>query len=120
MEVFDRPEWGFRETPRVTLYESPEMEASVHWVVMDGRYMPFFHLEVFEPWSMWLFRTSKKRFAEWLAKWKQFPLFTYSDEDSEVLDRLRVHFGFEYLRDVPCSDGKIRRLFVHYGPPKGV
>lgn len=116
MELHHRSQWGFRETNRVAIYECIEFEASVHWAVIDGNFMPFFHLEVFEPWTPRMFRHAKRTFDRWISDWKQFPMFTMADEDSEVLDRLREHFGFTFFKEIPCSDGKNRRLFVHYGP----
>lgn len=118
MELHERPGWGFRETNRVLIYERPDSGAWVHWVYLDGKFMPFFHFEVYEPWSLWLFRNLKKKFANWSSDWGQWPLFTMADEDSDALDRLREHFGFQYLKEIPCSDGKVRRLYVHYGHKK--
>lgn len=120
MELNFQPELGFAVTPRVLIYERPEMEASVQWfAVGPGQYMPFFHFDLHERWSVWLFRHAKKKFDSWIADWKSFPIFTHAEEDSEVLDRLREHFGFTYFGEIPCTDGKNRRLYVHYGPKRG-
>jgi hypothetical protein len=37
-----------------------------------------------------------------------------ADEESEAWRKLVRKFGFQYLQQIPCSDGKTRSIFVHF------
>lgn len=116
--INDDLEWSFNEvlgcfeTKRVLIHDGTDYLASYH--VMDvgnGKRMPFFHLQV------WFLNHNVLR--DMLKEWKAFRtrtpdrIFTMADVDTPALDRLRLKFGFKFLAEIPCTDGKVRRLFVH-------
>jgi len=105
----------YEESERTILWDQPEYTASIHEAKLSEEVtMTFFHLDVFY--------LDHKILKEMRQRWKEFRevfpvvLFTMGDNDTKALNRLREMFGFQYLKDIPCSDGKSRRLYVHYGP----
>lgn len=100
-------------TPRITLWEDPDFYASMDARDMgDGALMWFFHLDVHRMTPGVL----KRMLRAWTSIRRDNPglLFTMAIQDSDALDRLRLMFGYQYLRDVPCTDGNVRKLYVHW------
>lgn len=110
--------FGYENSPRTIVWdEDPEWTASIHTAhVAEGIEMTFFHLDVYY--------MSPSVLKSMLRAWREYRhtlpqrLFTMGDQDTDALDRLRERFGFRYLNDIPCTDGRIRRLYVHFGPTK--
>ncbi len=103
------------ETPREVVLDEPEYTASYHTVDLgEGRVMTFVHLDVFYM-SHSILRQLKSQWKLWR---QACPIILYAmaDEDTVTWSKFISHFGFQYLRDVPCTDGKTRRLFVNFGP----
>jgi len=79
--------------------------------------MVFFHLDVYYM-SASVLKDLKKR-------WKSFreavpiTLFVMLTAENEANRRLVEMFGFKFLSVIPCTDGKERNLFVHFGPTNG-
>lgn len=97
---------------RATIWKDETFWAEYNVLKINGEPCTFLHLQIFEPWSVPMFRNVMRH-------WKEFrknvtcPLFTMADEDSDTLNRLREHFGFKHFADIPCSDGTTRRLYLH-------
>jgi hypothetical protein len=106
---------GYIESERVIVLDEPEYTASYHTADLgDGRVMTFAHLEVFY-YSPSILKKLKR---EWdlFRKYEPCVMFALSDTDDEKWVRFISMFGFQYLRDVGCTDGRTRRLFVNFGP----
>jgi hypothetical protein len=106
---------GYNESPRTVLWDEPEYTASYHTVDLgEGRVMTFFHLDVYF--------LNHKILQQMQEQWRLFRetvpcvLFTLPDDGSPAWERLVEMFGFQYLRDVGCTDGNTRKLYVNYGP----
>lgn len=100
---------------RVQIWSEPEYDADMHVEDLgEGRLMHFLHLDVY------YFSSSILR--QMLKQWRMFrsnvtgPLFCMGDVDDDKFARFIAHFSFQYLREIPCTDGQMRRLFVNYGP----
>lgn len=104
--------------PRVVVLDEPEYTASYHVTDLDcGRSMTFVHLDVYYMSHSIL----KQLKAQWVL-WRQscpVVLYAMADEDTETWVKFVSKFGFQYLADIPCTDGKTRRLFVNFGPQGG-
>jgi hypothetical protein len=101
---------------RFVVWDEPEYTAEMHIEDLDGELMHFFHLDVFyfSP------RILRQMVKQWIVFREHVPvvLFCMGDEDDDKWKRFISHFGFQYLRDVPCTDGKTRRIFINLGPTK--
>jgi len=100
---------------RFVVWDGTEYIAEMHYEDLgEGRLMPFFHLDVFY--------FSPEILKRMLKEWEEHrhtvptPLFCMGEEDDEKFSRFISKFGFQYLTDCPCTDGKTRRLFVNFGP----
>jgi hypothetical protein len=105
----------YEETERVLVWSEVEYDASVHALKLpDGEEMLFFHLDVFY--------MSPSVMKSMLKAWDIFrtanpyPLFTMQTDETPASRRLVEKFGFEWLRELPCTDGKTRNIFVHFAP----
>lgn len=105
----------YEETERVLVWSEVEYDAWVHAVKLpNGEEMLFFHLETY--------RMSPEVMKSMLKAWDTFrtanpyPLFTMQTEETPASRRLVEKFGFQWLRTMPCTDGKTRNLFVHFAP----
>jgi len=78
----------------------------------DGQKMVMVHMDV------WYFSPSvlKKMKKQWAVfrKSMRCPLFAMGETDDAKFERYVSLFGFQYLTNIPCTDGKVRRLFVNY------
>lgn len=100
---------------RIIVWDEPEYIASMHEEDLgEGRKMTLFHLDVFY-FSAEILRLMLN---QWAVFRRSVPivLFAHGEVDDDKFARFISYFGFEYLRDIPCSDGKTRRLFVNYAP----
>lgn len=106
---------GYEMSERITVLDEPEYTASYHMVDLgEDRVMTFVHLDVY-----YLSKTILKRLDREWALFRQYVpvvLYCMSEVDDEKWARFISRFGFSYLCDVGCSDGRTRRLFVNYGP----
>lgn len=113
----DSDELGYSMSPRVTVIDEPEYEASYHVTELpDGKVMTFVHLDVYA-----MNREILRRLdAQWALFREHVPVVLYAiaDEDSQVWSKFISRFGFEYHNDIVCTDGNTRRLFINYGPIK--
>ena len=114
--MVDNNQW--HQTDRIQVWSEVEYDAFVDaYILPDGQEMIFFHLETF--------RMSKDVLKSMKRAWEVFrtantmPLFVMQDVETPAHRRLVEMFGFQYLREVPCTDGLTRNLFVHYGPTLG-
>lgn len=108
---------GYEVSPRVVVLDEPEYTASYHVTDLgDNRLMTFVHLDVYYMDKEVLRRLD----AQWKVWREHVPIVLYamSDDDTSVWSKFIARFGFEFLKDIPCTDGKTRRLFVNYGPIK--
>jgi predicted solute-binding protein len=100
---------------RVVVIDEPEYIASYHEEDLgEGRIMTFVHLDVYYM-SASILRQLKKQWDLW-RHYVSTVLFCMGEEDDEKFERFVSKFGFKYLRDVPCTDNKTRRLYVNFGP----
>lgn len=44
------------------------------------------------------------------------PLFTMVTDEKPANKRLVEMVGFRYFKDMPCTDGKTRNLYVNFAP----
>jgi hypothetical protein len=109
---------GYIESERTIVLDPPEYTASYHTVDLgESRVMTFAHLDVYY-FSPAILRDLRE-------KWRIFRenvdcvLFCMGDTDDAKFEKFVRMFGFQYLRDAQCSDGKTRRIFVNFGPAIG-
>jgi hypothetical protein len=79
--------------------------------------MTFVHLDVY-----YMSKEILKRLDKQWRLWRQcvpVVLYAISDDDEDVWAKFVKRFGFQYLSDIGCTDGKTRRLFVNFGPQNG-
>lgn len=108
----------YEQTDRVPVWSEPEYDASAHaYYLPDGKEMIFFHLDVFYM-SHGVIKNMKERWAAFRAACPMM-LFCMLTEECSANRRLIEMFGFEFLKEMPCTDGKTRNLFVNYGPAIG-
>jgi hypothetical protein len=105
-------------SPRVVVLDEPEYTASYHITDLgEGRLMTFVHLDVY-----YMSKEILKRLDKQWRLWRQcvpVVLYAISDDDEDVWAKFVKRFGFQYLSDIGCTDGKTRRLFVNFGPQNG-
>lgn len=109
------PESLYEESERVLVWEHPHYDAGAHVVYLpEGQEMVFFHLDVFY--------MSAEVLKDILEKWRSLrkvipgPVFCMLTDEVPANRRLiEKMLGFQYLREMPCTDEKVRNLFVHYG-----
>lgn len=110
-------EIGYEVSPRVMVLDEPEYTASYHVTDLgDGRIMTFVHLDVFF-WHPQVLRDLERKWALF-REHVPITLYAMADDERPVWPKFIKRFGFEFLHDVVCTDGKTRRLFVNYGPTK--
>jgi hypothetical protein len=109
---------GYIESARTIVLDPPEYTASYHTVDLgEGCVMTFAHLDVYY--------FSPAVLRDLREKWRIFrenvdcALFRMGDNDDAKFERFIRMFGFQYVSEVECTDGKTRRLFVNFGPAKG-
>jgi hypothetical protein len=106
---------GYSVSPRIVVIDEPEYTASYHVTDLgENRLMTFVHLDVYflNP------EILRRLDSQWALFRRCVPITLYSmaDEDTPVWSKFISRFGFEFLHDIECTDGKTRRLFVNYGP----
>jgi hypothetical protein len=77
----------------------------------EGQTMTMIHCDVFF--------LSPSIIRQMMYQWKLFrkhvpqAVFAHSTDDDAKWERFVKRFGFVYLKDILCSDGKTRRLFIN-------
>jgi hypothetical protein len=99
---------------REVIVDTTDYIGSIHQEEFeDGTKMVFVHMDIFY-WAPSVLKHMIKTWPIFREGLKDIPLFCMADDDNEKWERYISRFGFQYLSDIPCSDGKIRRLFVNY------
>lgn len=96
--------------PRVIVVDEPEYTASIQtYDPGNGHKMTFAHLDVFYmgPDVFKRLRRQFKLFREHVP----VVLYCMGNEDSSKYERFLSYFGFKYLKEVACTDGRTRRLY---------
>jgi len=76
--------------------------------------MTFVHLEVYH-FSPSILKTMLKR---WEQIRKTLPSVVFcmpNDPSDPVFDRFVARFGWKHHADIPCTDDRVRKLFIHLG-----
>jgi hypothetical protein len=94
----------------------PEYSVRMHWASFDEENyeMPFVHLEVYH-FSPSILKTMLKR---WEQIRKTLPSVVFcmpNDPSDPVFDRFVARFGWKHHADIPCTDDRVRKLFIHLG-----
>lgn len=102
---------------RVIILDRPEYTVSYHIEeTNEGQQMTFVHLDVFY--------ISPSIMREMLRLWPVIQkhmncvTFCLGEVDDEKFDKFVSRFGWRYLRPIPCTDGRTRRLYINFGPTK--
>lgn len=104
---------------RIIVADEPEFTISYHVQELgEGQVMTFVHLDVYY-FSASILRRIKELYERFRTFDDSVTLFCMGEEDDNKFAKFVSHLGFEYLRDIPCTDGKTRRLFVNFGPAIG-
>jgi len=100
---------------RKIIWDQPEYTASTHVADLgEGQLMTFFHVDVYF--------LSKEILQDMLQRWQVFRktvpivLFAMGEVDDEKFHRFVSLVGFQKLKEIPCTDGKTRRLYVSWPP----
>jgi hypothetical protein len=98
---------------RIEIVDETDYIGSVHVEEFeDGSQMIFVHMDVY----YWGPSILKKMIAQWpvfRASLASTPLFCMGTVDDAKFEKYVTRFGFEYLSDIPCTDGQVRRLYVN-------
>jgi hypothetical protein len=115
-ELVRETEGALLDHPREVLADCEDYLVEWHWSEVVGQCrVPFMHLSVASPTSPRVMRELKELWGR--LQWDLPPImFAAATVDDDRITRLARWFGFQYLSTAPCSDGKERRIFVHYRP----
>jgi hypothetical protein len=103
---------------RVVLLDRTDYIVEYHTVeVDDGPPMTFVHLDVFF-FSPSVLRDMRKTWPAVFSALNAPAVFCVGDVDDAKFHRFVTRFGWRYLKPLPCTDNKTRRLYVHFGPTK--
>lgn len=98
-------------TEPVLVYDGTDYIASYTTYVLDNGPMVMFHLDVFY-FSHTVLRDMEQKWAVFRSVFKN-PIFCHLEDDTERGLRFLSRFGFVPVGEVPCTDGKSRRVYVH-------
>jgi len=99
--------------PTYTIHSEPDFDVSITIQEPEtGAFMPFVHLDVY----YWAPSTLRKLIAlhKTLRPTLSNILYCHGTVDDEKFDRFVTRFGWQVLSSAPCTDGKTRRIYVHY------
>jgi hypothetical protein len=91
--------------------DRPEYNCSLEEFRNGPHQMMFIHLTVHQ-WTKQALKIMKREFAL-LREHVTCPLYGAGDVDDDKWSSFVKLFGFKFLRNVNCTDGKQRRLFIH-------
>lgn len=99
--------------PRVTLHSEPAFDLAVNYQQpQPGTLMTFVHLEVYQ--------TAPSVMRSMQAMWSTVRptlgpiVFCHGEIDDHKFHKFVTRFGWQHLSHTNCSDGKTRRIYVHY------
>ena len=100
--------------PREVLADCEDYLVEWNWFELStGDKLPFMHISMASPTSPRIMRELRELWGR--LQWDLPPvMFAAATHDARRISRLARWFNFSYLTDAPCSDGKVRRIFVHY------
>lgn len=93
------------------MLDTPEYVFEVQEFKRGTDQMVFIHLHIHK-WTLSVLKRICREFAVF-RKCVDVPLYAIAEWDDEKWAHFVSLFGFKFLNDVNCTDGKRRRLFIH-------
>jgi hypothetical protein len=99
--------------PRELLHSEPDFDVEFHYAEpAPGVLVPFFHLTIYY-WSAGTFRNLLHLWPTIRASLPTI-LFCMAEVDDDKFFKFASRFGWQFQQMMPCTDGTLRRLFVHF------
>ena len=103
---------GWHEAGRYVVEDCPEFLCELQEFRRGNDQMVFIHLTT-ENWSLKTLRKMQNDFAL-LRECVTCPLYACGNDTDEKWAQFISLFGFRPLTEAVCTDGKRRRIFVHF------
>jgi hypothetical protein len=101
----------WKSVANYTVVDRPEYFCDLEEFRRGDDQMMFIHLQV-RKWSKETLAIAKREF-NLLRQFVTCPLYGAGEVDDEKWSSFVKLFGFKFLQNVICTDGKTRRLFIH-------